>query len=294
MEILSRARLKAERGTGLGAGCLFYCPKTGRYLLVKRSETCDEPNTWACLGGGIEVGETIEEGLLRECKEEGGFTGEVDLQPMYVSEQPNFTYHNFVGTVDEEFEPVLNHEHTEYQWAKPDSFPQPLHPKFAEALEHLKNPTEEMVEALAKQPYDYNRRLAKDTWHEFEDYAKGINDDPSTVVQVMGTEVDSCGTLIQPLIQVKSMKINSATRLLASKEQKLADSLRRFQPNYDAYKEVVYFEDVDSYDVEDIVNELDKLGFGVRVDTSKKYFKAKGKQNLTVERDGDYLELYFK
>lgn len=90
------------------------------------------------------------------------------------------------------------------------------------------------------------------------------------------------------------MKINAATRLLASKEQKLADSLRRFQPNYDAYHEIVYFEDVDSYDVEDIVNELDKLGFGVRVDTSKKYFKAKGKQNLTVERDGDYLELYFK
>lgn len=128
-------QILAERSTGLGAGALIYAEDTGRVLLVKRSPECDEPNTWCCLGGGVEKGESIQQGLRREVMEEGGYSGPMKLFHYQRSETPDFVYHNHIGVVDEEFEPVLNHEHTAYRWCDPNDMPEPLHPKFAESLQ---------------------------------------------------------------------------------------------------------------------------------------------------------------
>lgn len=129
-----RRAVLAGRETGKGAGILFYAMSTGRYLLVRRSAEGDWGDTWACLGGGVEAGETILEGALRECKEEGDFDGEVHTIPLHISTQPYFIYHNLLGIVEDEWTPKLNDEHTDYVWAFPEDFPSPLHPNFAVAL----------------------------------------------------------------------------------------------------------------------------------------------------------------
>ncbi len=133
--VLTQFRTCAGRSTGLGAGILFYAKDTGRFLIGKRSASCEAPNTWANFGGGVEEGESPEQGARREAWEEAGFKGAVALTPMYLSRQQNFTYHNYLGVVDTEFTPVLNDEHTEYLWAPISEFPDDLHPKFAEALQ---------------------------------------------------------------------------------------------------------------------------------------------------------------
>lgn len=125
-------RLKADRSTGKAAGAVIYCRNTGRCLWAKRSNTGDAPGVWASLGGGVDPGETIVQGLRRELVEEGGFRDKVAFVPFYVQRNPGFSYYNFVGTVDEEFEPTLNDEHTEYVWS--EEVPTPCHPGLEAAL----------------------------------------------------------------------------------------------------------------------------------------------------------------
>lgn len=67
-------------------------------FLQKRSDTAERnPGGISCFGGGVEPGETIEEGLLREIKEElhfvpkdyaylGGYGNEYDFSHCYIME----------------------------------------------------------------------------------------------------------------------------------------------------------------------------------------------------------------
>ena len=126
-------KLFAGRITGFGGGVLFFCPDTKRFLWLKRSENSDEPGTWCVPGGGIEYHETIEQGVARECLEEIGYKEPLNLQHMYRDVQSDFVYHNHLATVDKEFTPVLNDEHTEYLWSQQP--PQPIHPRLAYSLE---------------------------------------------------------------------------------------------------------------------------------------------------------------
>jgi dATP pyrophosphohydrolase len=123
---LNSTETYAGRMTGVGAGVLFCARDTKRMLFVLRSSTCESPNTWCCLGGGVEPGETLEQGVRREVMEEGGFTAPFDLIPMHVDNQGDFTFHNYFAWVEKEFTPVLNNEHTEYKWSS--ELPTPIHP----------------------------------------------------------------------------------------------------------------------------------------------------------------------
>lgn len=53
---------------------LCYIERDGQYLMLHRVRKRDDPNRgkWIGVGGGIEPGETVEECLLREVKEETG------------------------------------------------------------------------------------------------------------------------------------------------------------------------------------------------------------------------------
>lgn len=126
-------RLRSDASTGRAAGATIYCPETGRFLFVKRSDTGDAPNVWACLGGGVDPGETIMQAIKREFMEEGQVdTDNFMLYPFYRFDSPGFSYYNFLGVCHEEFDPVLNHEHTEFRWSAAP--PTPLHPNFEKAL----------------------------------------------------------------------------------------------------------------------------------------------------------------
>jgi 8-oxo-dGTP pyrophosphatase MutT (NUDIX family) len=132
MKLNAHKRLLADRMTGVGAGVLFVANDTGRMLFLLRSPTSESPNTWCCPGGGVDPGESVEQGVRRECQEEIGFSDAYDLMHMHSDEQPGFTYHNHWAVVPSEFEPTLNDEHTDYQWT--DSIPQPIHPGLLRSL----------------------------------------------------------------------------------------------------------------------------------------------------------------
>lgn len=56
----------------IGVTCVFFCHDgKGNLLLHKRSQNCrDERGNWDVGGGSLEFGESFEEGVLREIKEE--------------------------------------------------------------------------------------------------------------------------------------------------------------------------------------------------------------------------------
>lgn len=98
----------------------------GKTLIIKRSETeTFAPGHWELPGGHMEFGETIEEGLLRECIEEVGFS--VNIKN---------TFHSFTFITDNDMThyieninfctPKSSHpavtlnpeEHSDYKWIK--------------------------------------------------------------------------------------------------------------------------------------------------------------------------------
>ncbi|MDO8618517.1 MAG: NUDIX domain-containing protein [Candidatus Daviesbacteria bacterium] len=56
----------------IGVTCVFFCHDgKGNLLMHKRSQNCkDERGNWDVGGGSLEFGESFEEGVLREIKEE--------------------------------------------------------------------------------------------------------------------------------------------------------------------------------------------------------------------------------
>lgn len=106
-----------------GGGCLPLSRITGRILLAYRSMYVNEPHTFNLWGGKIdeEDGQSeneIEDVVKREFMEESGYDGNIELIPAYIFETPNksFKYYNFIGLVDEEFEPTLDWETESFRW----------------------------------------------------------------------------------------------------------------------------------------------------------------------------------
>lgn len=123
-------------------GALIYCTSTHRYLFLLRHGGKFD-HTWGIVGGKIEKGETIEQGLNREIQEElGGQIKDAKILPIekYTSDNNKFVYHTFLIKVEEEFIPVLNDEHTGYCWAPIEGHPKPLHPGVHRTFkfEHIK------------------------------------------------------------------------------------------------------------------------------------------------------------
>ena len=122
-----------DGSTHVGSGVLFCCKATSRMLFVLRSKTSESPGTWCCIGGGVEPGETVEQGCRREVAEEARYTLPYSLIPMHKCVSDNYVFHNYFAFVDEEFVPALNEEHTEFVWSA--ELPQPIHPNFLKSLE---------------------------------------------------------------------------------------------------------------------------------------------------------------
>ena len=123
-----------------GAGCLFLASDTGRLLLAKRSGAVLEPHTWGTWGGAIDEDEDPAEAVQREVKEEAGYTGQLNLIPVYAYKDPNssFRYFNYLAVVPAEFEPRLDHETEGFEWVEPGDWPSPLHPGLAELVRQPK------------------------------------------------------------------------------------------------------------------------------------------------------------
>jgi len=108
------------------AGVFFYCSTTRRFLYLMRS---DANYAWGVPGGKIAEGETLLEGLQRECMEEISFwPANPKLIPIQMFVNNSFTYHTFFCAIDDEFIPKLNTEHVGFAWIGHDQHPKPMHP----------------------------------------------------------------------------------------------------------------------------------------------------------------------
>lgn len=111
-----------------GAGILPLSKSTGRVLLVLRSQYVNEPGTWGMPGGKIDSeSEPPKSAAKREMEEEVGYGGAVEIIPLYVFKAKNFKFYNFLGLIDDEFQPVLDWENDDAKWFDLDNLPKKLH-----------------------------------------------------------------------------------------------------------------------------------------------------------------------
>lgn len=115
------------------AGCVIVAEDTGRWCLQQRSDHVSDPGVWSTWGGGVELGETLEQCVRRELAEEGGYTGPLRLEPLSMSRD----YATFIAYVPHEFEPRINHESQDWCWCETDQLPEPLHVGLKQALTKL-------------------------------------------------------------------------------------------------------------------------------------------------------------
>lgn len=114
-------------------GCLFYCPKSKRILLVHRAD--DE--TWAGVGGQIKEDEAPMDALIREIKEEinRDSLGDVKKKVCSYKNKDGSTYCNCLLVVADTFIPRLTDgENDNYKWCSIDNLPNPMHPKLMKAI----------------------------------------------------------------------------------------------------------------------------------------------------------------
>lgn len=109
----------------------------GNFVMSKRGQNCrDERGTWDFGGGGVDFGDTVEQTLLKELKEEYcvdpikyEFMGYYDLFREHEGKKTHWIALNFLVLVNpaqvQNGEP---HKFDEVRWVQLDNLPQPLHP----------------------------------------------------------------------------------------------------------------------------------------------------------------------
>jgi 8-oxo-dGTP pyrophosphatase MutT (NUDIX family) len=116
----------------------------GRLLMVKRSDD----GHWGLPGGGLELGETLEEGARRETREEIGL--ELDEMHLFGVFSGPEMYHRYPNG-DEIYgvmaaymahawrgEVCLNAEHTDWRWFPAAELPEDLIPLIIPVIEKFK------------------------------------------------------------------------------------------------------------------------------------------------------------
>ncbi len=101
----------------------------GTFLILRRSKTDQKrPGDWDFPGGLLDPGESLEEGALRELKEEIGIKPDKLIlrytMSMILDEgvmQKNYIQMIFAGTTEQK-EITLSYEHDMYEWLGPEEF----------------------------------------------------------------------------------------------------------------------------------------------------------------------------
>lgn len=121
----------------IGTGVVFLCTDgEGNYLFLKRSQNCrDEKGMWDCGGGGIDFGDTAEETLIREIKEEYccdiisyEFLGYRDVHRVIDNKKSHWVALDFKVIVDKnQAKNGEPHKFEKIDWFTLDNLPSPIH-----------------------------------------------------------------------------------------------------------------------------------------------------------------------
>jgi 8-oxo-dGTP pyrophosphatase MutT (NUDIX family) len=139
----------AKRGIDyIGVNCVFWCHDgNGKVLFHKRSKNCrDEQGTWDAGGGAMEFGETFEDCVRREAKEEYGVEA---LKIEYVTTKNVLRENNGRQThwiknlhrvlIDPKQAKIGEpHKMDELGWFTMDNLPSPLHSQIPDEVEAIK------------------------------------------------------------------------------------------------------------------------------------------------------------
>lgn len=92
----------------------------GKYLLIRRSNTEETgAGTWEFPGGKLDFGESVEQCILREIREETGLTAEIlglaYVTDFYTSDTRKVVLINYICRADNSAV-TLSDEHTAYKW----------------------------------------------------------------------------------------------------------------------------------------------------------------------------------
>lgn len=128
---------------GIGAGVLLLNDDESKVLLLLRSKNCkNEPNTWSRPGGTIEYGETIEDCLRRETREEIGVEI-TDLEFMHIMDHfvPEKKQHwiaiGYKGKIAPGQKPYIVEPHKcdDLRWFSKDELPENIYGPTRPAIE---------------------------------------------------------------------------------------------------------------------------------------------------------------
>jgi len=142
--------MKGKKGFDyIGVSCVFYCyDKKGNLLLHKRTNKCrDEHGRWDCGGGGMLFGETFEQTVKRELKEEYcvepikmKLVGINNLLRIHKKMKTHWIAVIYAIQINPR--KVKNGDPEKIEklgWFKPDNLPKPLHSMYLTHLQFVKD-----------------------------------------------------------------------------------------------------------------------------------------------------------
>ena len=111
----------------------IFCEHDGRFILLHRQGYKPQGNTWGVPAGKVDLGENIQEAILRELREETGMLLDKKqlkyFRKIYVKyPEYDFIYHIFYSKLPEKYEVVVREdEHKDFIFATPEeAFNMPL------------------------------------------------------------------------------------------------------------------------------------------------------------------------
>jgi len=120
-----------------GITIVFLCHDgRGNFLFAKRSTNCrDEHGHWDCGGGGLDFGDTVEQTLRREIKEEYGadilnhhFLGYRDVHREHEGSPTHWIALHFLVHIDaSQVKNCEPHKFDDIKWFLYGQWPEPLH-----------------------------------------------------------------------------------------------------------------------------------------------------------------------
>jgi len=111
--------------------CSAIIERGGDYLLARRRDI----GWWNLPGGGLEPGETVEQGLAREVREEIGVAIRiVRLVGVYSKPQKNEVVLTFLCKLADDTPPTTSDETSEIGWFPPNALPEQTLPKHRQRI----------------------------------------------------------------------------------------------------------------------------------------------------------------